>query len=495
MSKNKDLTVLLFPFILIAVFLIKFPQLSLPHFWDEAWSYSPAVQYMYENHVSLLPGSIPPELSKGHPLLFFFLSASWMKIAGPSLFSKHSFALLVSLLYLSSIFYIVRRLFSGRVALIAALLTAFQAVFLAQSSMLLPEIMLAFFTLWTLYFYISKKKLLFLISGSLMILTKETGVFMLILIFLWDLISFLCRENSKKENQGYEPRGNPRPRVPEQAGRNSAGEIKKQIGTSLLLAAPFLVFGLHLIAQKHSFGWFFYPEHISLITGFHEGLIQMGFYAEHFFLDHAQIYIVVTLLTAFILHFFVKEKIPRDQKKTLWMVFLFTAFYFLASSFLFFSPRYLISIHIMLIILCAFYMDFVTKKMPVVTALISVLLAGSLLHSSYYLRLNGDYDLGYVYALKLQKQAVDFCEKNNLFDKVIYSGFLIRENMTCKSAGFLTDKPFTKFVSSPNDNPEYLIFSNIEWDPNYDKVKDNKSDTLLQHYDESWMWMEIYKRK
>jgi hypothetical protein len=95
-TRGRDFTIPALFALLIIVAIIKIPHLYIPHFWDEAWSYSPAVQYMFEHKLGLLPSALPAEYSKGHPLLFFFLSASWMRIFGDSLVSKHSFALLVS---------------------------------------------------------------------------------------------------------------------------------------------------------------------------------------------------------------------------------------------------------------------------------------------------------------------------------------------------------------------------------------------------------------
>ena len=63
-----------------------------------------------------------------------------MRIFGDSLESKHSFALLISYLLLFSLYYTSRRLFSKRVAIYTLMFVSLQAVFLAQSSMLLPEI-------------------------------------------------------------------------------------------------------------------------------------------------------------------------------------------------------------------------------------------------------------------------------------------------------------------------------------------------------------------
>jgi len=56
MLKNRDYTIPAFIAIVIIVAIIKVPHLLVPHFFDEAWSYSPAIQYMFTHKLGLLPG-------------------------------------------------------------------------------------------------------------------------------------------------------------------------------------------------------------------------------------------------------------------------------------------------------------------------------------------------------------------------------------------------------------------------------------------------------
>ena len=66
---------------IIAFIIYKMPHLSLPYYWDEAWVYGPAVRLMEQTGLSLLPDALPVYYSRGHPLLFHFLGASWIKIS------------------------------------------------------------------------------------------------------------------------------------------------------------------------------------------------------------------------------------------------------------------------------------------------------------------------------------------------------------------------------------------------------------------------------
>jgi len=468
-SKNRDYTLLLLPLVLIGVVIIKFPHLFLPHYWDEAWSYSPAVQYMYEHRLSLIPGALPPTLSRGHPLLFYFLSAGWMRIFGPSLFAKHCFAMTVSLIYLVSIYYIVRKLFSARAGIMATIFTSCQALFLAQASMLLPEIMLSLFSLWTLFSYLENRKFLFLVSSSMLIMTKETGIFLLILLIAWHLFSFLL-------------------------SRKKRTVIKEQLTWFVLLTVPFMVFAFFLIIQQQHFGWYLFPEHVSLITTIRKGLKEFGS-QEYFLQFYGQIFLVITLVVSFIIQIFSPGKIPERQKQAIGLIFAYILFYLFATTFLMFSPRYLICIHVMLVILTAFYLDFVTSKRVLIPLAVTAVLAFILLFTALTLKSNGDNNLGYADALQLQKKAVEYFEKNGLYDHTICCGFLMRENMTVRAAGFLEGRPFTKLTGSPDSNPEYLVLTSTEPEPDYYRFRYDISYTLVQRYFYNYMWMEIYKRK
>src|SRR5688572_9942500 len=123
----------------------KIPHLLLPFFWDEAWPYSTGVFYMYSQGLSLLPGSVPFDISRGHPLFFHFMAALWMKIFGTSV--VHMFPLLVSILLIVCIYFFCVEFFSEAVALGSCLLMMVQPVFFSQSGMLLPEILVALLTL------------------------------------------------------------------------------------------------------------------------------------------------------------------------------------------------------------------------------------------------------------------------------------------------------------------------------------------------------------
>src|SRR5678815_2254311 len=102
------------PLVLIVVvfIVVKSPHLIHPHYWDESWSYATAVQKMYEQGPTLLPGIVDVDATRGHPLFFYAAASAWMKIFGASLVSKHSFGLCASVLLLIAIYEFCYKLYN-----------------------------------------------------------------------------------------------------------------------------------------------------------------------------------------------------------------------------------------------------------------------------------------------------------------------------------------------------------------------------------------------
>jgi len=162
--------------VLVLFILFKIPHLLLPFFWDESWPYVPAIKQMYLNGVSLLPGAINVDLSRGHPLFFHALGAIWMHIFGTSNFSLHSFALFISLLLLVTVFEAGYRIFNHRVAAISLLLVATHVSFFAGSAFVLLEILVALLAFLSIYLYVKEQFLLATLALTALFLTKESGL-------------------------------------------------------------------------------------------------------------------------------------------------------------------------------------------------------------------------------------------------------------------------------------------------------------------------------
>lgn len=456
-------------FVICFIIIFKLPHLSLPHFWDEAWSYSPAVHYLYNHGLGMLPSAVPPELSKGHPLFFFFLFAGWMKIFGVSLVAKHSLALIIATGTLVMLFVVARRLFNETIAAMSVGFMTFQAVFLAQSSMMLPEMLLALLTLATFYFFIRGNLMGYMITGTLLVMTKETGIIFIVILLLFQFTRLFRSEGSETS-------------------------LFRKITYLIIHSVPLLLFFLYLLIQKKTYGWYLYPEHINFITGVETGRNQLEMYMNQLFVLHGQ-FLLLFLLIIGLVFVSVKTREFVYRREPVFILISFMMSYLLFSSFNFFSPRYLLSITWILAVFCGYALFEATARRIAFSLAVGALITGGLWYFSYHVRYNGDYDLGYLHAVSLQQKAVQFCEENGWYDQAIYSNFLVHEALTKPTGGFLRNKPFSSVVTSLNNNPRYLVFNNIEPDPEYGKVSGNDTFELMKRFDESWMWVEIYQRR
>ena len=145
--------------ILLFFVLFKINHLFIPYFWDELGVYTKAALYMYDHQIGLMPSVLPPDLSRGHPLLFTAIFAIGYKILGPHVWAGHLIALTFSCCLLIVLYKLGETFFDKPIALVSCLLLVVQPVFIAQSSMVLPEIMLALFCLLSLYSYLRNRYL------------------------------------------------------------------------------------------------------------------------------------------------------------------------------------------------------------------------------------------------------------------------------------------------------------------------------------------------
>src|SRR6056297_3584878 len=227
------------PFVLMLGFVaFKIQDLFLPYFWDEAWSYVPAIKEMALKGPSLLPNSISPDLYRGHPLLFYFLSSSWIKLFGTKLWVTKLFPLLVSLLFLYTVFSFTKKNFNYLTAIVTLALLIIQSVFFAQSTFLLPEVLLALFTVMSLKSYLEKRYVSTIIWLTLALYTKESA------FVIWGVITFVAFIE-----------------VYQTSGLNIIDKLKRM---SLFLVPLILIF-IFFLAQKFIVGWYFFPNHLSYI--------------------------------------------------------------------------------------------------------------------------------------------------------------------------------------------------------------------------------------
>jgi hypothetical protein len=177
----------LFLLIFAAIFLLHWPLLGLPYFWDEAGYYIPAAHDLFLTG-SLIPHSTP---SNAHPPLVMAYLAAWWKVAGFSLFVTRTAMLIVAAFSLVGVFRLGKRVANLEVALAATACTALYPVFFAQSTMAHVDLAAAGLTLWGLEAYLGQRWRATVMCFSLAVLAKETAVLAPLGLLAWEIVTYL----------------------------------------------------------------------------------------------------------------------------------------------------------------------------------------------------------------------------------------------------------------------------------------------------------------
>jgi len=350
----------------IIVITIKIPHLSLPYFMDETFSYIPAIIDMVKAGPNMLPGTIPLLSAKGHPLFFYFLASIWMKfIAGNSIVIMRIFPVIISLAFLYIFHRFAKKHINIEIANIGVLLLAVQPLFLAQASLVLPELLLASLFMLCFDCYLSGKFGLYATIGSLMMLTKETGVVFILVFGLAFLIENYNQWRTKSFWQNI-----------------------------IFLGIPVFVYLMFLLLHYFSFGVFFFSEHLNLMSfEFANILHKLKSATWTLFLAHGRNLIFFAAFGALAILLIRNKTILY---KRFLLISLLTSFAFLIfCSFNFYVYRYVLPIMgICLLMLLVFIYQIRTNSLGINLFFVAILVGNSAYNSAT--RFGGDdADLGY----------------------------------------------------------------------------------------------------
>lgn len=517
----------------LAVFIVlKIPHLTIPFYWDECWPYAPAVKAMAHHGISLLPGALEPDLSRGHPLFFHALGGAWIKVFGYSNLSLHCFALMLSVCFLIVVYEAGYRCFNKRVALLAFLLISTRESFFTQSSFVLPEVLVAFLSFLSIYLYARQRYFAATLALTALFLTKESGVIAGFIIGMDAFISVFNRQLSVKQR------------------------LQKLMPAFFAGAAM----GLFLLLQKHTNGWYVFPLHsdsikrkwfdiwyqygtcvlqtlfnqeyeyiyfiaLILLAGvavvrkrYIKGLwllaILIPFYIIHHAGSYPDIYqfnfhgstrypsMAVFLLFG-IAYFaslrFFGSKIfydgDRQQTHLILLLGLFVLCYMYFASVVYFIPRYMMAAITALLFLLAIFLDAMLRNSyPILfyplTAFIFVFAWHSFKKNQGY----SDSDYHFIYGVQTHSAVVDYLESHHLYNRTIGAGGnLERLHLTDKETGFLKGPDTFSHVSwDINSATEYAIFDNIETDTRRDAILSDTTFKLVHLINKGPVWAEIY---
>lgn len=238
---------------LLVFCLVKLRDLSLPYFWDEVGVYARAALYLHDHGLGLLPRDLPPELSRGHPLLLAFAVAAAFRAFGATPLVGHAVMLAIATALLLSTYRIARCAWGHGAGLLAMILLMVQPLFLAQSTLVLPEVPLALACLWALHALVQRKALAAGLWATLAFFVKETAL-VLNVVFIVFLVVVAAVDGRRRKDRG--------------GWASSLRLLGPVLLANALCAAFFLV-------QKSENGWYFFPEHLGYVD-FHWTALARG---------------------------------------------------------------------------------------------------------------------------------------------------------------------------------------------------------------------------
>jgi 4-amino-4-deoxy-L-arabinose transferase-like glycosyltransferase len=447
------------------VLIIQIPNLSLPYFWDEAWSYMTAINKMAEVGPSLLPGAIPLDYCKGHPQLFCFLGAAWLKIKPGSILLMRILPLLFSIGLLLIVYFFIKKVVDRQTAWAATLLISVQSTFIAQSILVLPEVLFSLFLVAALFSLIRGNHKAYSVWGSLMVLTKETAIIYLFIAGIFHLISSL--KNNNKETFS----------------------LKKLF----LVALPGIVWILFLLLHYTSFGVFFYPDHLNYVDLSPAAFLKrFGSAFTTAFVHYGRILLFVGLVISYLIQTFVfKIRVKNPSALLLLIVSMFSFLIFM--SFNFYSPRYTLNLSILLCIIFALvFYQLSTPNWLKQTITISI--ASICIFFSLQTKRNIDIDLGYVEVIKVNKEMVNYFEQNNLYEQPISLSFNLYHAMSDTRLGYLENHKTFENAKGLDDfkRTRYFAFESTTGEsPSVEFVKANFK--LIKTFSNKHAWGFIYE--
>lgn len=456
---KKHIGILILLFVSILFTLYKTPHLYLPLFWDEIGVYGKSVFYLLDNEIGILPSYLEPELSRGHPMVYVYFTALFCKVFGENVFTMHLFNLIISIFLLFSVYYTSSKLFSKKVAFIAFIVLVVQPLFIAQSILVLPEVMLALFALWSIYFFITEKWICYFIFASLAMLTKETAVFIPpVLFFVWFIFNY---------------------------------QKEKKLLKLFYVFLPFISFFIFLLIQKMQNGWYFFPYHNPLEEGFfHLKTVLKKFikFTYVLFAEQGRFVSSFFALVGIIPLFIISNKSNKFKIFTLVSIIIGLILF---SSTNHFMKRYLMLAIIPYSIIVAFVISKISNKWLFSIVLVIIIIS-SLYHtkSKYF-----DYDnnMSYIEVIEYHKKILTFLKSQEDWNSNIAVTSNFPLNLFFEDIRFGYEQYKHKVVYyNVEEDSKYIIETNPG---SYTKYKIPTNYIKIPFEKEGFNSVSIYKKK
>jgi 4-amino-4-deoxy-L-arabinose transferase-like glycosyltransferase len=220
--------------------MIRIPFFNFPSTGDEAVYYNGVLKVLNNNLNPFI------EFRSYKPPVIFWLIALLFKVFSPSRIIAHLAVSIFSSCALYFVYAIGKKIRSEQVGLFAAVLLFFTPTFMFQSSLFMDSIFISALLCMTVFAYISKRKILYIISCSILVLTKEPEVFIPFILFISALYTVLKDKTFTLKN----------------------------IARICYLLVPSVCFGLWILVNKQVFGWYVWVVNTGFISFSLEGIVM-----------------------------------------------------------------------------------------------------------------------------------------------------------------------------------------------------------------------------
>jgi hypothetical protein len=248
------------------------------------------------------------------------------------------------------------------------------------------------------------------------------------------------------------------------------------------------------LLQKKAFGWYLYPEHIGMMKLTLSAAIDSFIkYSRFIFIEFGRIALSISALIS-ITFLIYKNKFQDSKPQIIYLILVFCIVYLAILSINFSTIRYVLSVLPLYIIVCVHLIYMASKNNKwIFVSLFSLLF----IISGYFtlnIRNSGDHTLGYIEAVKVQKQAVEYLEQNNCYDKKITANFLMRMNLTNPDCGYLSsNKNFVNITDKYSRSSQYIIISSLEPDQEVIDSLSKNNNLKVRSFELNNTWVIIYK--
>jgi 4-amino-4-deoxy-L-arabinose transferase-like glycosyltransferase len=201
--------------------------------------YMPLTKWLTTNHLNLLSMCYFPKnfVYEYDPLFLYLILAIFFTIFGESLWIPHLIIIFFGFLTLYFTYLLGSYLYNKKIGFMASLILFFFPLFFAQTTLYQWSIPFTAFMMMTLYFFIKRNKIGYILSSIFMVMVTEMSIIVIFII----LIYFLC-QNLKKNKF----------------------ELIKNF---LFYSIPLFIFGVWMLWNKLVFGSFLSSDQFSMFIG------------------------------------------------------------------------------------------------------------------------------------------------------------------------------------------------------------------------------------